>query len=437
MKKIFWIVVAAILSNCFTGPHLVADQPFPDKPHLEVTYYGTRGSSSVTKPASPTRKPVTFAGMSSDDFHEKTSLYVRMRRILGGENSAGWKKFMLSDEYKQYQAAARVYLGPRKPASSETGTAVAKMGASRRDTRVLITPGGSVFNSRTFSYDQDRGVQLRPEFEGMDQAQRIVSVQGDPETKGKVYYRGNPELGLGPGRWVMPNQLAQLYERELTIFKGKNARLRTMASSSASQKPANSPSTSSVYRASPVSEKLTRLIHGATVHIRLPDGLGSGVITTIKGRKYILTANHVIKGAPWALVTSLKDGSSGQVNRTGGWHEGFDVAAIALPAAMKHLPAVLLYRGQLPVGHPVYLSGFPGGYYHLTSGAITGYTNADTEMLHSARSAGGASGGMLITAKGYLCGIHTGIYLPASPFYPNAIATPSSVIHRLVDRYGR
>ena len=159
---------------------------------------------------------------------------------------------------------------------------------------------------------------------------------------------------------------------------------------------------------------------------------GSGVITKIKGKKYVLTANHVIRGSEWARLTSLKDNSSGVANQTGGWNLHFDIAAIVLPASMRHLPAVPLYRGQLPVGQPVYLSGFPGGGYDLTAGVITGYTNAETEMLHSARSAGGASGGMLITPDGYLCGIHLGTYLPDSQYYPNNAATPSSVILRLV-----
>jgi S1-C subfamily serine protease len=155
------------------------------------------------------------------------------------------------------------------------------------------------------------------------------------------------------------------------------------------------------------------------------------------GKKYVLTANHVIKGSRWAFLTSLKDKSCGFANRTGGWHDGFDIAAIELPAAMRHLPAMPLFRGKIPTGQPVFLSGFPGGHYHLTSGVITGYRRGDTEMLHSARSSPGASGGMLITQGGKLCGIHTATYLPGSPLYPNNTATPSSLILHLVDIHGR
>ena len=73
----------------------------------------------------------------------------------------------------------------------------------------------------------------------------------------------------------------------------------------------------------------------------------------------------------------------------------------------------------------------------LTPGFITGYRNGGTEMLHTARSFAGASGGMLITPDGQLCGIHTKTYLPGSPLYPNNAGTPSSLILHLVDIHGR
>jgi S1-C subfamily serine protease len=198
-----------------------------------------------------------------------------------------------------------------------------------------------------------------------------------------------------------------------------------------------SPGTYATYTSSYNLAKLKSLIIGATVQIRLSDGVGSGVITTIKGRKYILTANHVIKGTYLARVISLKDGSSGLVNRTGGWHEGHDIAAIPLPSTMQHLPAVPLFRGKVAVGQPVCLSGFPGGRYNMTTGIVTGFSPAGSIMLHSANGPPGSSGGMLITPSGYLCGIHTAFFPPGSVLYPNQVATPSSVILRLVDVYGR
>jgi hypothetical protein len=380
--------------------------------------------------------------MSADDFHRKTDLYLRLREDLGGKNSVAWERFIQTDQYKRYKAAARVYLSSTGPASPDMEVkksafpvkkvSGAPMAVSSRDDRVLITPEGSVYNSRTHAYDLERGVQLRPEFKGMIRSQRITSVRGNPDTTGKVYYPGNHELGLA-GRWVTSAQLAQLEDREQGLLQRRNARLRLMAASTVLMNQGTSPSTSSVYSANGNNQELSSLIQGATVYIVQSDGAsGSGVITTIKGRKYVLTANHVIRGSEWARLTSLKDNSSGYANRTGGWHVDHDIAAIVLPASMRHLPAVPLYRGQLPVGQPVYLSGFPGGGYDLTAGIVTGYSTTGETMLHSADGPPGSSGGMLITPNGYLCGIHTAFFLPGSVLYPNKLATPSSVILRLV-----
>ena len=184
---------------------------------------------------------------------------------------------------------------------------------------------------------------------------------------------------------------------------------------------------------------LNTLIIGATVRIIRShgDGEGTGVITVIMGRKYVLTANHVIKGTPWACIISLRDNSWGRENRTAGWHDGHDIAAIPLPASLQHLPAIPLYHGTLAVGKQVYLSGFPGGYYHLTRGTVSGFTRHGDEMLHTAPSAGGASGGAVVSRSGHLCGIHTGSYLPGSSLYPNKFATTSAAIIRLVRIHGR
>ena len=303
---------------------------------------------------------------------------------------------------------------------------------------LCITPEGTVYNSQTYTYDPQRGVHLRPQFARMNAEQRKAAIQGPTETSGKVRYKGNHQLGLGPARWVTPRQLAQLHDREREILKRKkNFRSRWSTAALAASRSYSSPRTNATYTSSCNPAKLRSLIIGATVHISQSDGVGSGVITMIKGRKYILTANHVIKGTRIARVTSLKDGSSGLVNRTSGWHEGHDIAAIALPASMQHLPAVPLYRGQLPVGQPVYLSGFPCGHYNVTAGVVTGYSPGGTKMLHSANGPPGSSGGMLITPSGYLCGIHTAFFLPGSVFYPNQLATPSSVVVGLINAYGR
>jgi S1-C subfamily serine protease len=303
------------------------------------------------------------------------------------------------------------------------------------------SPEGAVYNARIYTYDPERGVHIRPEFKGMSYSERIASIQGSPDTTGKVYYRGNHKLGLGGARWVTPGQLAHLHEREEEL-RQRQRRIKAVVTATRNiwdfATASLSGSAWTLVDPNNNSEELKALITGATVHIIQSKGhVGSGVITKIQGKKYVLTANHVIKGSRWACLTSLKDQSFGFADQTGGWHDRFDIAAIRLPKAMQHLPAVPLFRGKLPAGQPVFLSGFPGGHYHVTSGVITGYRNMDSEMLHTARSANGASGGMLITQSGQLCGIHTGSYMPGSPLFPNNSGTPSSLILRLVEIHGR
>jgi S1-C subfamily serine protease len=298
------------------------------------------------------------------------------------------------------------------------------------NSHVRVTPEGSVYDSRTYMYDADRGrVRLRPEFRGMSTQQRLATIR--PKTDEQVWYRGNRKLNLGGGRWVTPNQLASLRQRESKLTEQHAYRPSRKTTSVASY--SSSPSTARHYQ----SRKLQYLITGATVSIHTSEGSGSGVITAIGRQKFVLTANHVIKGASYARLTSLKDSSHGIVSRTAGWHDKYDIAAIPLPRTLWHLPAVPLFNGQPAVGHPVYLSGFPKGSYRLTAGRVAGYTKGGTEMLHTAYSEGGASGGMLLTPNGYLCGIHTGVYLSGSSLSGYRIATPSSLVIQLVRMYGR
>jgi len=161
-------------------------------------------------------------------------------------------------------------------------------------------------------------------------------------------------------------------------------------------------------------------------------GLGTGTITTILGRKYVLTANHVIKGAVGAYIDSQKDGSWGTVDRTVAWHERFDIAAIPLPAFLNHLPAIPLDVGRPPVGDTLYLGSYAKGFFHLTTGKVSGYIYGGNEMLHTVPTLEGSSGGALITKSGRIGGIHTGVYLPSSKLWPHKTATPSSVITHLI-----
>ena len=166
-----------------------------------------------------------------------------------------------------------------------------------------------------------------------------------------------------------------------------------------------------------------------------PQGMssGSGVVTVILGKKYVLTTNHVIRGTYAARLTSLADGKYGYANSTGGWHVDFDVAAIPLPESLDHLPAMSFCDSKPLAGSRIYIAAFPKGVPAITFGRVAGYGHHGTEMYHTAATNGGSSGGMIIDNKGRLCGIHQGV-LPASGY---KYALPTDVIIRLVSRHGR
>jgi hypothetical protein len=192
-------------------------------------------------------------------------------------------------------------------------------------------------------------------------------------------------------------------------------------------------------------DDLETLIRGATIHVEVSGEFrGSGVVTEIRGKKYVLTAGHCITpdGPRWVCFTTLEGESWGQVNHSAGLNDSFDVAAFPLPEWLAHLPAVPLLEDEVPVGQTVHLSGFPRNCYRITTGEVRQYSKEGTELVHSAPSASGSSGGMLITPQGYLCGIHTGKYSTAAPWsssaspsYLRQFAIPSSLIMRLVKRY--
>ena len=178
---------------------------------------------------------------------------------------------------------------------------------------------------------------------------------------------------------------------------------------------------------------LRKRVTMATICIQRSDGGGgSGIITVINGTKYVLTANHVVKGARYVRLVGMGDRSYGCVNRCAGWHDEYDIASLPLPRSLQHLPAIPLHKGKPAVGTQVYLTGLPGGYLHITEGKVSSYGYGDEELRHTASSEGGASGGALVTSMGTVCGIHTGSYLPGSSLYPQKSATPSLIIIRLV-----
>jgi S1-C subfamily serine protease len=292
------------------------------------------------------------------------------------------------------------------------------------------SPDGSIYDCRTFRYDSRlEKVVVRAEYARITSAERQQVLQ--PKNDGDVWYPGNVTLKMGTGRWVLPSHAKTLRVREETARQ--QAATNKKAAAAQRLKIANP----AKYYSENNGENLRNLIVGATVHIKTPEGIGSGVITVIYGRKYVLTANHVIKGASSARLESLKDKSWGTIYRESLWNVPYDVAILPLPRTLWHLPAVPLVT-QLPqIGQPIYLSGFPKGEYRLSTGRIAGFRQNGNELLHTAISTGGASGGMLITPHGGLVGIHLASYTSASSLSGYKSATPARVVVALVRAYSR
>ncbi len=158
-------------------------------------------------------------------------------------------------------------------------------------------------------------------------------------------------------------------------------------------------------------EALLKKIKMATILIVADNGYqGSGVITRIRNKRYVLTAHHVVEGAKRIQLTSHGDKSTGEVTKNEGWHVFYDLAVFRLPKAMRHLPMLRLDHTRLPPGTPVFVSAFPNGMPTLTAGKVTGYrfqanTDFPTEIAFTAPVEQGASGGMIVDAHGKLKGI--------------------------------
>ena len=248
---------------------------------------------------------------------------------------------------------------------------------------------------------------------------------------GDVWYLGNVTLKMGSGRWVSPSYAKTLRARE------EIARQREAANKKAEAAQRSKIAQRAKYNSVNSSNNLRNLIIGVTVRIETPEAIGSGVITVINGRKYVITANHVIEGASSARLKSLKDGSWGTIYREALWNVPYDVAILPLPRTLWHLPSVPLVTQKPQIGQPIYLSGFPEGEYRLSTGEIAGFLQNGNELLHTASSTGGASGGMLITTNGGLIGIHLASYTSASSLSGYKSATPASVIVAIVRAYSR
>ncbi len=165
-------------------------------------------------------------------------------------------------------------------------------------------------------------------------------------------------------------------------------------------------------------------------------GLGSGVI--VDGKGYILTNNHVIKGADEIKVTlSDKREFKGKVIGT---DQKTDLAVIKIDS--DNLPVLRLGDSDnLKIGETVLAIGNPFGLTQtVTSGIVsaTGRANvgiADYEDFIQTDAAinPGNSGGALVNIRGELIGINTAIFSTSGGYQGIGFAIPSNMAKSVLE----
>jgi Do/DeqQ family serine protease len=165
---------------------------------------------------------------------------------------------------------------------------------------------------------------------------------------------------------------------------------------------------------------------------------GSGVIVDA-AKGYILTNNHVVKGATDITVT-LKDQRSLKAKLVGA-DPGTDIALLKVEA--KNLTALPLGDSdRLRVGDYVVAIGNPFGLGQtVTSGIVSALGRAGLniegyeDFIQTDASINpGNSGGALITYDGRLIGINTAIIGPAGGNVGIGFAVPVNMAHAVMDQ---
>lgn len=165
-------------------------------------------------------------------------------------------------------------------------------------------------------------------------------------------------------------------------------------------------------------------------------GLGSGVIVDKDG--YILTNNHVVKGAD-EIKVKLSDEREFK-GKVIGVDPKTDLAVIKIDS--NHLPVIKLGDSdKLQVGETVIAIGNPFGLSHtVTSGIVsaTGRANvgiADYEDFIQTDAAinPGNSGGALVNVRGELVGINTAIFSTTGGYQGIGFAIPSNMTKVVMD----
>lgn len=165
-------------------------------------------------------------------------------------------------------------------------------------------------------------------------------------------------------------------------------------------------------------------------------GTGSGVIISEDG--YIVTNNHVIKGASEIEIT-LNNKKSYQAKLIG-TDSKMDIALLKIDAEEKLPYTVFANSDSVKVGEWVLAVGNP---YNLTSTVTAGIVSAkardlDTSGIQSfiqtdAAVNPGNSGGALVNTRGELIGINTMISSMTGSYVGYSFAVPSNIARKIIE----
>lgn len=165
-------------------------------------------------------------------------------------------------------------------------------------------------------------------------------------------------------------------------------------------------------------------------------GTGSGVIISEDG--YIVTNNHVIKGASEIEIT-LNNKKSYQAKLIG-TDSKMDIALLKIDAKEKLAYTVFANSDSVKIGEWVLAVGNP---YNLTSTVTAGIVSAkardlDTSGIQSfiqtdAAVNPGNSGGALVNTRGELIGINTMISSMTGSYVGYSFAVPSNIARKIIE----
>jgi serine protease Do len=176
---------------------------------------------------------------------------------------------------------------------------------------------------------------------------------------------------------------------------------------------------------------------------RRASSLGSGVIVSSDG--YVVTNNHVVGQNVEAITVALPDKRE-VPGRVIGADPATDIALLKIDATgLQPLPwgdSNRLQVGEwvLAIGSPFQLSQtVTAGIISATGRANVGFTDYEDFIQTDAAINPGNSGGALVSIRGELIGINTGIYSQSGGYQGIGFAVPSSLAKHVVDdlmKYG-